>query len=228
MYRLVYEIHSADSGPLALTVSAVVFLCWFVGFALVAAHAFNTKSYGAPVVAAALLAAYEVCFLFVWPLDIGWSGAAGMASGLLAILLLTQSVLYAGSTMAERAFRDNALTVVLWAFCASLALLWAVVHYFRLTDGLLPGVFLITAIAALYPAFALLQPAAEHVSRMGQGFRILGDIFFATAVWVWVPFVGATTIADVQSLNCVLVDVLLFITLFSDLVLLTFLYAPRK
>lgn len=228
MYRIVYELQSADPGPLALAASVTVFVLWAVGYLLIAKHAFDQKTYGLPVVAASGLLAYELCFLFVWPQDLPWGTAAETFGGLVAVLLLTQAVLYGRSTMAERAFRRNALTVVLWAAVASTAVLWAAIHYFRLTDGLIPAVLVVTAVAVLTPSFALLKPDASHISRGGHLLRVLGDAGMAAAVWLWVPFVGATTIADPASLNCVLVDALLCVTLFSDLVLVTVLYAPRS
>jgi hypothetical protein len=228
MYRIAHALQAADPGPLALTAAVVVFVSFALSFALVVKHAFDTKTYGAPVVAAAALLAYELCFLFVWPEGGALGTAAETFGGLMAVLMLGQAVLYAEATMVEKAFQRNALTVVLWAAGACLAVLWALVHYAHLTDGLIPGVIVLTAIAVLYPSFALLNPDAQHISRGGQALRVLADAGLAASIWIWVPFAGAATIADPSSLNCVLVDVLLCVALFSDLVLLTFLFAPRK
>lgn len=228
MYRLAYELTNADPGPLAITAATVVFVFWALGWLLIAKHAFDTKTYGAPVLASSALLAYALCFVFVWPQSRSLASSAELFFGILAVVLLTQTVLYSGRTMAEQAYRDNALTVVLWAAGAAAVVLGAVVHHFEQTDGLVAALLVLAVVATTYPTFALLKPDASHVSRPGQTLRVLADFGLAFGIWLWVPFAGAVTASDPVTANSVLSNALLCLLLFSDLMLLTILYAPRR
>lgn len=224
MIRILVELVRAEFTLLEVFACVGVYLFWCIAYWFMLKDGRKTGLYGAPIAAVALMWSYETSFLFVWRVPFPWWQALEWVWFTADTLLLVQCVRYARATIVQPLLARHAAIAVVWAAAATFAGLSTFVHYFQLTNGIVPAVIAVSGVAVLYPFFALQREGADHVSRRAQVFRVLGDVCTALCVWLLFPFSGDVDQTEAMSLNNVYVDTMIAVMLVSDAVLLAILH----
>lgn len=220
MFRILFELYFSGPTPLLIFACVGVYLFWIIAYGLIIRHAYKTKMYGFPIAAVAIVWAYEFCFIFFWPIAIPWWSALEWIWFIADTIMLVQCLIYAKNTCAEEELRRNPAPIVLWSVICAVVLMATFVDYYDFTDGVIPAVIAVCAVALITPIFALLKPGCVHLSVSGQGSRALGDLCTALCIWMLFPWVGDAGYGEGNSFNNLYINGMVIVMLISDTVLL--------
>lgn len=205
-WQQLYEIKFDQMTWANIITMGLTYPTWIISYVLMMRQAKKDGMYASPLVAAAVMFAYEFCFIFIWPIhkispEFGYALYFELLWLGMDTVLLVQCAMYAKkslprSLLARRPWFAVGGSVVL----ATLGMM-AFVDWTGATDGVSAAVLAVALIAAQFPLFVWERQDHANTFNGGRGgdgisfsaivWRAVGDLFTGLAVIQLYLFVGA-------------------------------------